>query len=104
MEGLFGNTESPVIDKIGYAAEVVAVFGDSGRWGVWVERNLAGLVASADPPSLAMWELEQGPFLSAEDALDDFLSLNLGDSSADVSFAADLCRNYGAFEPGSHGS
>jgi hypothetical protein len=98
--GLFGDTASPLVGQIAYTAEVVAVFGDSGRWGVWVERNIAGLVTSADPGALPEWELYHGPFLPADEALDDFLGLQLGGSAASSAFGDTLRRNYGVFGTG----
>ena len=97
--GLFGVSRG-VAGQIGYAAETVAIFGASGRWGIWVQRNIAGLVVSACPQVLGAWELELGPFLSTEDALDGFLGLNLGDAATDSEFARTLRRNYGTFRHG----
>jgi hypothetical protein len=54
------------------------------------------LVVSADPPALGDWELENGPFLTVEDALEGFLGVNLG-GSEDPRFAPLLLRNYGTF-------
>lgn len=97
LAGLFGKPSSGAAGQIGYAAETIAIFGTSGRWGIWVERNVAGLVVSATHPTLAAWKLENGPFLDADDALDGFLGLNLGGSAPDSAFASTLRRNYGAF-------
>lgn len=96
VAGLF---EAPGGDgnQIAYVAETVAVFGASGRWGIWAERNIAGVVVSAQPSTLGLWELDNGPFFAVEEALDEFLGLNLGDGPAGIEFAISLRRNYGAF-------
>lgn len=96
-EGLFGTTPNTGFMRIGYVADVVALFGDSGRWGIWVERNVVGLVATDHPSELALWELEHGPFASVEEAIDDFLALNIGVGPQVRSFASELQRNYGVF-------
>lgn len=95
VAGLFGDPRE-VADQIGYVAETVAVFGASGRWGIWAERNIAGLVVSAEPSALGAWELDNGPFLTVDEALDEFLGLNLGVGAAGLDFAIWLRRNYGA--------
>ena len=97
LAGLFDESSRGVAGQIGCAAETVAVFGSAGRWGIWVERNIAGLVASADRSELGVWELENGPFLTADDALDGFLGVNLGNVGPDSEFATALRRNYGVF-------
>jgi hypothetical protein len=97
LAGLFGEASRGVAGQIGYAAETVAVFGTSGRWGIWVERNVAGLVVSTIPSALAAWELENGPFLDADDAIDGFIGVNLGGPSHSSEFARTLRRNYGVF-------
>ncbi len=96
-EGLLGASTEVAPGKIAYAADVVALFGDSGRWGIWSERNVAGLVAADDPAGLAEWEIQHGPFLSVEDALHGFLAVNLGVGPQAESFASHLRRNYGVF-------
>jgi len=98
LAGLFGEPTRGPVGQIGYAAETIAIFGASGRWGIWVERNVAGLVVSATPSALAAWELENGPLLNADDALDGFLGVNLGGNAPDSEFASVLRRNYGVFE------
>lgn len=95
--GLFGESPRGPAGLIGYVADTVAIFGTSGRWGIWVERNIAGLVVSTTPSALASWELENGPFLNADEALDGFLGVNLGGSAPDSEFADTLRRNYGVF-------
>jgi len=96
LAGLFGEASRGGAGQIGYAAETVAVFGTSG-WGIWVERNVAGLVVSTNPSALTAWELENGPFLDADDAIDGFLGVNLGGLARDSEFASTLRRNYGVF-------
>ena len=96
VAGLFGEPRCSVVGQIGYAAEIVVLFGTRGRWGIWVERGVAGLIVSAIPSALARWELDYGPFLTVEDALEGFLGVNLG-GSADSEFAISLRRNYGTF-------
>lgn len=97
VAGLFGEPSDGVAGQLGYVAETVALFGSSSRWGIWVERNIAGLVVSADPSALGAWELEHRPFVAADDALDGFLGLNLGAAASDSEFASSLRLNYGAF-------
>lgn len=99
-ENLLGSTTEVAVGKIAYAADVVALFGDSRRWGIWSERNVAGLIAVDDPTGLAEWEIEHGPFLSVDDALDGFLAVNLGAGPQAESFASHLRRNYGVFGAG----
>jgi hypothetical protein len=53
-----------------------------------------------DPAGLAGWDLQHGPFLSAEDALNDFLSLNIGFGVQAELFASELRLNYGVFGGG----
>jgi hypothetical protein len=96
VAGLFGETRRSVVGQIGYAAEIVVVFGTRGRWGIWVERGVAGLIVSANPSALGPWELENGPFLTADDALEGFLGVNFG-GSPDSEFAVSLLHNYRTF-------
>lgn len=95
--GLFGGTLEAAPGKPAYVAEVAVLVGETGRWGIWVERGVAGVVSVEDPSALGGWELAYGPFLSAEDALDDFLALNLADGDVADAFARRLKRNYSAF-------
>ena len=94
LAGLFGEPSSGPVGQIGYAAETLAIFGMSGLWGIWVERNIAGLAVSADPSVLGRWELDNGPFMTADDALDGFLGMNLGGVGPESEFANSLRRNY----------
>ena len=94
-DALYGSTLVGSPGVIGYTAEVVAVFGESLKWGLWCERNVAGLVVASDPSILGQWQLEYGPFLTAEDALHGFLSVNLGPGSCNERTAFE--RNYGSF-------
>lgn len=77
-QGLYGELQADSKGLIGYTGQVVAVFGESLTWGLWCERNVAGLVATSTPELLWQWQVEYGPFLSLEDALQGFLSVNLG--------------------------
>jgi hypothetical protein len=97
LAGLFGEPSSGPAGQIGYVAETAALFGTSGRWGIWVERNVAGLVVSSDPSALGGWELENGPFLGVDDALEGFLGTNLGYVTPGSEFASSLRRHYGTF-------
>ncbi len=54
---------------IGYITGVAALFGDSLKWGIWVERDVTGIVVVEDRDHIADWEVENGPFLAVEDAL-----------------------------------
>jgi hypothetical protein len=96
-EGLLGASVEAAPGKIAYVAEVAALFGDTGRWGIWVERGLGGLVSVDDPSRIHHWELTNGPFLSVEEALGDFLALNLAHGAEAEAFARRLRRNYSAF-------
>jgi len=95
--GLFGSDLRATSGKIAYTAEVAALFGNSGRWGIWSERGVIGLLATEDPGAIAEWEIAFGPFLSVEDALDGILRVNFGGAAVPEEFAAALERNYGAF-------
>ena len=94
LAGLFGDGSNNAVGQIGYTAETVAIFGMSGRWGIWVERNVAGLVASVKLPGLAAYMDDHGLFLAVDDALEDLLGLNLGDTAASSQFSDSLRRNY----------
>lgn len=92
---LYGSTLVGSPGVIGYTAEVVAIFGDSLNWGIWIERNVAGLVVAADPVLLDEWQLDHGPFLTSEDALQGFMGLYFGfKESAETAM---LEKNYGSF-------
>ena len=93
-EGLFGPGAEIAPGVIAYTADKVALFGDSGRWGVWSERNVIGLVVTDDPSRIAEWEIRHGPFMSAEDAPEDLLELNFG-GRVPRNFRSALMRNYG---------
>jgi hypothetical protein len=54
-------------------------------------------VVSAQPSALGKWDLDNGPFFTVEEALDEFLGLNLGGGPAGAEFAISLLRNYGNF-------
>lgn len=95
---MFGDPASRLFAPIAYVANVLSIFGASRRWGIWVERNVAGLVTSYSHDLLPAWQIEHGPFLSADEALQDFIAINLGgDSANDPRFSAALRRNYGPF-------
>ncbi len=84
-------------DRLAFAADVAAVFGDGGRWGIWAERDTAGVVVTDDPSRLWDWELEYGPygaFLSAEDALESFVRLGFR-GSVPQDFISKFKENYG---------
>lgn len=92
-EALYGS-KGPEhhVTTLGYVVDVAAVFGESLDWGIWTERNVAGLVVGKDPELLQAWQLGYGPFLAVEEALQDFLGINLGSISDDA--AAHWKRNY----------
>lgn len=94
---LFDSTLIGSPGAIGHAAEVAAVFGDSLAWGIWSERNIAGVVTAADPGLLGEWQLEHGPFVSIEDALQEFLGVNLG-SKAGAELFATFEQNFSLFD------
>lgn len=70
--------DEPENGWIGYVAEAVAIFGDSGDWGIWGERNIAGLVTARESEAFQRWLLKHGPFLPPEDALAGFMGFNTG--------------------------
>jgi hypothetical protein len=77
---------------IGDVADRLVFIGGGARWGLWIERDLAGIVCAANPYELGNWLLDFGPFLDVYDALEGFVGGNTRD---DAGFASELIQNYG---------
>lgn len=94
VTGLLGAPEAHASGQPLLVADTFVLFGASPTWGVWVERGMAGVVFSATPHLLGSWESLNQPLMRVDEALEDFLGANLGDSDAAALFADALRQNY----------
>lgn len=95
--GLTGRPDEHNKVNIQYVGDVMALFGDSGDWGVWAQRDVCGLFVSRDPARLALWEVDHGPFLTAEEAIDGLMRMYYRGGIVPEPFSQGLRRNYSPF-------
>jgi hypothetical protein len=76
-----------------FSANVVAIVGDSGRWGCWGEKELE-VMAIQGLPEKGNSDL-QIPLLSAKDAIDTFVALSHWRSSVPPELTSALMAHYG---------
>lgn len=89
-----GLYSMPPGQEVGYIAEVLVAIGDSGRWGVWVERDQAGVVLGEASGALGEWEFADGSLLmSAGEVLDGVTGMHLRHEQ-DPEFGTALLANY----------
>lgn len=86
-----------VMGSIHFSAEVVAITGKSGKWGVWGERGpeVAVFRGFPDAASRDEWRESYGPFLDAPEALQSYISMAFQDQIVPADYAATLLGNYG---------
>ncbi len=84
-----------VIDRLMTLPNVLAVWGPSKDWGVWCHRGVAGIVTTNRRDEIVYWQLEHGPFFSAEDSMFDIQHYNFGGRNSPQ--AKEFVRNYGFF-------
>lgn len=90
-------SEEPDGDPTGaivFSANVVALVGDSGKWGCWGEKGLEVMAIQGLP--------EKGdsdrriPLLAAQDAINTFVAMSYWRSSVPPQMASALMTNYGS--------
>jgi hypothetical protein len=89
-------SEEPSGDPTGaivFSANVVAIVGDSGRWGCWGEKGLE-VMAIQGLPEKGNSDLHI-PLLAEEEAIDTFVALSYWRSSVPPELASALKTNYG---------
>jgi hypothetical protein len=85
-----------IMSSIHFSAEVVAITGKSGKWGVWGERGpeVAVFRGFPDAASREEWRKSYGPFLDASEALQSYISRAFRDRIVPADYAAALLENY----------
>jgi hypothetical protein len=81
-------------------SDIWMMFGPSGRWGMFGERDLAAWWSDlpADDPELSAWELKYRPWAYSVDGAADLWSLVFKEQKVPIKLLGELRRNYGGFD------
>jgi hypothetical protein len=82
--------------SIALSADVIAIAGDSGKWGCWGERNpeIAIFRGFPDENVRNEWRTQFGPFLEVSGAIEQYLSFVSKGRPVPAEYASLLTANY----------
>jgi hypothetical protein len=87
-----GDITGAIVDS----AEDIALTGPSGKWGCWGERGFGVAAIQGVPRSgpSSGWREQYGPFLAADDALQQYIAPNFRKTGIPYEFSSALIANY----------